>query len=175
MEVVSSEPAHIEDSVVSTISASIDTSASQISALCDEIEQIADHIVKKRKRESNKDSRSFSAHHNILQTATGTFVRLRLLNRKLHEDKAALAQNVNDMKQLTDDLALLLENKAREVAYIQKEIDSTEKLETIYQTINIIPLDSFLEEAPEEYKQNTNTPHEMMLSRLRYEIKQREM
>ncbi|KAJ1814088.1 hypothetical protein LPJ56_003162 [Coemansia sp. RSA 2599] len=103
------------------------------------------------------------------------FVRLRLLNRRLHEDKAALSQAVSDMKQKADALALKLENKRREIAYIQKEIESTEKLETIYQTIEILPLEQFMETAPDEYKQNMDNQHELMLNRLRFEIKQREM
>ncbi|KAJ2871963.1 hypothetical protein FB639_004406, partial [Coemansia asiatica] len=150
---------------------SIDEPASQISALCDEIERVANSIAESRQT-SQADLPE--AREDLLFNATNVFVRLRLLNRRLHEDKTSFSQAVSDLRQKADELALKLENKRREIAYIEKEIESTEKLETIYQNIELIPLEKFMEKAPEEYKQNLDNQHELMLNRLRFEIKQRE-
>ncbi|KAJ1989264.1 hypothetical protein GGI25_004806 [Coemansia spiralis] len=154
------------------ISALITDSAAQISTLCDKVEYIANHIVKARNGQAS--AIDHEAQQKLLGTITGTFVRLRLLNRQLHEDKTTLNTSVAGLKRKSDSLALDLENKRREVAYIQRDIESTEKLETIYQTIEIIPKEEFLETAPEEFKVDIGTPHKLMLSRLRYEIKQRD-
>ncbi|KAI8320464.1 hypothetical protein GQ54DRAFT_212914 [Martensiomyces pterosporus] len=145
--------------------------AAQIDALCNRIEGMADFIVKK----SNSQPLDAETYQRLLHTGTSTFVRLRLLNRKLHEDKVELNSSVGELKRKTDSLALELENEKREIAYIQHEIDSTQRLETIYQTIDIIPEEEFRASAPEEFLKDIDTPHKLMLSRLRYEIKQREM
>ncbi|KAJ2375599.1 THO complex subunit 5, partial [Coemansia sp. RSA 2607] len=155
---------------VSTVTP-MDATASQIRALCDEIESVAGRLS--TTGDACPDN-SPEAQEQLVRNAASIFVRLRLLNRKLHEDKAALTLSVNDMKQRTDDLALALENKKREILYLEKEIESTEKLETIYQHIEIIPMDEFQASAPEEYRQDSDSPHDVMLNRLRYEIDQRD-
>ncbi|KAJ2707768.1 hypothetical protein FB645_000542 [Coemansia sp. IMI 203386] len=171
MDIDSGSPNTPDNNVVS-VSNITDTPVSQINALCDEIEKAANYIAQSRQNDQTVLSES---REDLLHNATNMFVRLRLLNRRLHEDKASLSQAVSDMKQKADDLALKLENKRREISYVQKEIESTEKLETIYQNIEIIPLQQFMETAPDEYKQNLDNQHELMLNRLRYEIRQREM
>ncbi|KAJ2784607.1 THO complex subunit 5 [Coemansia interrupta] len=150
----------------------MDATASQIRALCDEIESVAGQLATAG---DTRPDNGPETQEQLVRNAASIFVRLRLLNRKLHEDKAALTLSVNEMKQQTDDLALALENKRREISYLKKEIESTEKLETIYQHIEIIPLEEFQESAPEEYKQDTDSPHDVMLNRLRFEIDQRDM
>ncbi|KAJ1723313.1 THO complex subunit 5 [Coemansia erecta] len=165
----SSTPPQVES--VSTVTP-MDATASQIRALCDEIESVAGRLSTAGDARPNNNSET---QEQLVRNAASIFVRLRMLNRKLHEDKAALTLSVNDMKQQTDDLALALENKRREISYLQKEIESTEKLETIYQHIEIVPLEEFQASAPEEYKQDTDSPHDVMLNRLRFEIDQRDM
>ncbi|KAJ1958480.1 THO complex subunit 5 [Dipsacomyces acuminosporus] len=142
-----------------------------INALCDKIEDMVGLIVTK----SSEQSLDGETYQKLLRTGTSTFVRLRLLNRRLHEDKVALRSSVGELKRKIDSLALDLESEEREIAYIKHEIESTQKLETIYQTIGIIPEEEFLSSAPEEFLKDTDTPHKLMLSRLRYEIRQREM
>ncbi|KAJ1662804.1 hypothetical protein IW140_001974 [Coemansia sp. RSA 1813] len=161
------------------ISASINDSASQISSLCDKIESIASYIVNIKSEQQQTDNQGSTTsdpetQQKLLETVTSTFSRLRRLNRQLHEDKAALNAHVVSLKRKTDDLGLDLENRKREIAYIQRDISSTKGMETIYQTIDIIPEEDFLENAPEEFKVDIDTHHKLMLSRLRYEIKQRE-
>ncbi|KAJ2441326.1 THO complex subunit 5 [Coemansia sp. RSA 2424] len=154
-------------------STNIGVVASRIEEHCDNVEQIAAAIA------NGPDSQPLPAGldspQDILHTVTSTFVNLRVLNRQLHEDRATLNASVGDLKRKTDALALELENKQREVQYIQKEIDTTQRQETIYQTIDLISEQEFFETAPDEYKQDIDTPHKLMLSRLRYEIKQRDL
>ncbi|KAJ1906226.1 THO complex subunit 5 [Coemansia sp. IMI 209127] len=164
---------------VEEVSASINESAAQISSLCDKIESIASYVVDiKNEQQQQTDQGSALSdpemQQRLLETVTSTFSRLRQLNRQLHEDKVALNAHVASLKRKTDDLGLELENKRREMAYIQRDIESTKGMETIYQTIDIIPEEEFLEGAPEEFKVDIDTHHKLMLSRLRYEIKQRE-
>ncbi|KAJ2522424.1 hypothetical protein H4217_000765 [Coemansia sp. RSA 1939] len=156
------------------VSASINASAEQINALCDKIEDIASYVVSIKNDQSQEHSSS-DTRQSLLETVTSTFVHLRQLNRKLHEAKVALNAQVVSLKRKTDDLGLYVENRKREMAYIQRDIDSTKKMETIYQTIDIIPEDEFRANAPEEFKTGNDTHHTLMLGRLRYEIRQREV
>ncbi|KAJ2890547.1 THO complex subunit 5 [Coemansia aciculifera] len=163
------------DSETFKVAASTNISAvvSRIEAHCSNIEQIAAAIVNGPDRQPLPAG--LDSPQDILHTVTSTFVNLRVLNRQLHEDRAVLNASVGDLKLKTDALALELENKQREVMYIQKEIDTTQRQETIYQKIDLISEQEFLETAPDEYKQDIDTPHKLMLSRLRYEIKQRDL
>ncbi|KAJ2335950.1 THO complex subunit 5 [Coemansia sp. RSA 2671] len=153
-----------------TASSNISAVASQIEALCNNVERIAATIASGQSLPAGLDTTQ-----DVLHTVTSTFVDLRVLNRQLHEDKATLSASVDELKLKTDGLALELESKQREVAYIRKEIDTTQRQETIYQTIDLIPEQEFLETAPDEFKDDIDTPHKLMLSRLRYEIKQRDI
>ncbi|KAJ2809886.1 THO complex subunit 5 [Coemansia furcata] len=156
-----------------TASTNISAVALRIEELCDNVERIAATIA--NSPNSQPLPAGLDSPQAILHAVTSTLVYLRVLNRQLHEDKATLNASVGDLKRKTDDLALELENKQREVLYIQKEIDTTQRQETIYQTIDLIPEQEFLETAPDEFKQDISSPHKLMLSRLRYEIKQRDM
>ncbi|KAJ2747031.1 hypothetical protein GGI20_000835 [Coemansia sp. BCRC 34301] len=156
-----------------TVSANISALAARIETHCDNVERIAATIV--NGPGSQPLPAGLGSPQDILHTVTSTFVNMRVLNRQLHEDRATLNASVGDLKRKTDALALELENKQREVQYIQKEIDTTRRQETIYQTIDLISEQEFLETAPDEYKQDIDTPHKLMLSRLRYEIKQRDL
>ncbi|KAJ1735499.1 RNA methyltransferase tRNA(m5U54)methyltransferase [Coemansia biformis] len=150
----------------------IDAAAAEIGALCDSVESIAGSVVA---AQAEKLVISSDSEQRLVNRVTSTFVRLRQLHRQLSEDKAALAASVDGLKQGTDSLALQLENKLREVAYIQREIESTNTLETIYQDIDLIPKEEFLAAAPDEYRTDIDTPHKLMLARLRYEIRQRDI
>ncbi|KAJ1997887.1 THO complex subunit 5 [Coemansia thaxteri] len=147
--------------------------SSEIEARCDIVERIAVAIASDA--EKQQLPAGFDSQQDVLHAVTSTFVSLRMLNRQLHENRAALNASVAELKQKTDSLALELENKQSEVQYIQKEIDTTRRQETIYQTIDLISEQEFLEAAPEEFKADIDTPHKLMLNRLRYEVKQRDM
>ncbi|KAJ2551287.1 THO complex subunit 5 [Coemansia sp. RSA 1933] len=161
------------------VSASINDSVSQISTLCDKIESIASYVVSIKREQQQKEQEGRASgdpetQQKLLETVTSTFGRLRQLHRHLHEDKVALNAHVASLKRKTDGLGLDLENRKREMAYIQRDIELTKGMETIYQAIDIIPEEEFLHSAPEEFKVDIDTHHKLMLSRLRYEIKQRE-
>ncbi|KAJ2499351.1 hypothetical protein GGH96_003577 [Coemansia sp. RSA 1972] len=151
---------------------SIDKAASEISMLCNRIEEIATAIATAQREQLQASS---DAQQQLIGEVTGIFVRLRLLHRQLNEDKVDLTASVDKLKRDTDSLALELENKQREVRYIQGEIESTTTLETIYQDIELISIDEFMQSAPDEFKSDIGTPHKLMLARLRYEVKQRDM
>ncbi|KAJ2842226.1 hypothetical protein GGI22_007623, partial [Coemansia erecta] len=157
---------------VEEVSASINESAAQISSLCDKIESIASYVVNVKNAQQRQTGQGSATsdpetQQRLLETVTSTFSRLRQLNRQLHEDKVALNAHVASLKRKTDDLGLDLENRKREMAYIKRDIESTKGMETIYQTIDIISEEEFLESAPEEFKVDIDTHHKLMLSRLR--------
>ncbi|KAI9474611.1 hypothetical protein LPJ78_004787 [Coemansia sp. RSA 989] len=142
--------------------------AAEIRLLCDRIEQIA--TVQLDELRANGGTRQ-----QLVLEVTSIFARLRILHRQLNEDKAELAASVDRLKRDTDGLALQLENRQREVQYIEGEIESTKTLETIYQDIDLVPEAEFLETAPPEFQTDIDTPHKLMLARLRYEIHQRDL
>ncbi|KAJ2807754.1 THO complex subunit 5 [Coemansia guatemalensis] len=151
---------------------SLDRVAAEISTLCDRVEEIAAAGVRAQNEGLVTNS---GAEQRLATEVTGLFVRLRQLHRQLSEDKVAMVAAVDELKRGTDGLALELENKSREAAYIQREIASTETLETIYQSIDLIPEEEFLATAPESCREDVDTPHKLMLARLRYEVMQRDM
>ncbi|KAJ2439518.1 hypothetical protein IWW46_004416, partial [Coemansia sp. RSA 2440] len=101
---------------------SIDKAAAEISTLCDRIEEISTAIATAQREQLQASS---DAQQQLIGEVTGIFVRLRLLHRHLNEDKVDLTASVDKLKRDTDILALELENKQREVKYIQGEIEST--------------------------------------------------
>ncbi|KAJ2450110.1 hypothetical protein EV183_004497 [Coemansia sp. RSA 2336] len=151
----------------------IDKTAAEISSLCDRIEQIATAAATAQSDELQA-SGGIQQQQLILEV-TSIFARLRILHRQLNQDKVELAASVDKLKRDTDGLALQLENRQREVQYIQSEINSTKTLETIYQDIDLVPEAEFLETAPHEFQADIDTPHKLMLARLRYEIHQRNL
>ncbi|KAJ2077934.1 THO complex subunit 5 [Coemansia sp. RSA 988] len=162
----------IDVAVAPETPASLDKIAGEISTLCDRVEEIATAGVVAQKEGLVTNS---GTEQRLANEVTGIFVRLRQLHRQLSEDKVAMVATVDELKRGTDDLALELENKGREAAYIQREIASTETLETIYQSIDLIPEEEFLTTAPESCREDVDTPHKLMLARLRYEVMQRDI
>ncbi|KAJ2849614.1 hypothetical protein IWW36_002511 [Coemansia brasiliensis] len=149
----------------------IDKTAAEIGLLCNRIEQIATTAAT---AQSDQLQASSGTQQQLILEVTSIFARLRILHRQLNEDKVELAASVDRLKRDTDGLALQLENRQREIQYIQGEIESTKTLETIYQDIDLIPEAEFLDIAPAEFKSDIDTPHKLMLARLRYEIHQRD-
>ncbi|PIA18177.1 hypothetical protein COEREDRAFT_80092 [Coemansia reversa NRRL 1564] len=162
----------IDIAVAPEAPASLDRLAAEISTLCGRVEEIAAAGVL---AQNDGLVTSSGAEQLLANEITALFVRLRQLYRQLSEDKVAVVAAVDELKRGTDDLALELENKDREAAYIQREIASTETLETIYQSIDLIPEEEFLATAPESCRGDVDTPHKLMLARLRYEVMQRDM
>ncbi|KAJ2764771.1 hypothetical protein IWQ57_005039 [Coemansia nantahalensis] len=160
----------VDAPVAANAPGSVDAVATEISALCDSVEGIAGSVIA---AQGEQLAVSSDSEQQLINKVTSTFVRLRQLHRELGESKAALGATVASLKQDTDSLALRLENKQREVAYIQHEIESTDTLETIYQDIELVPEAEFMASAPDEFKKDIDSPHKLMLGRLRYEIKQR--
>ncbi|KAJ2158023.1 hypothetical protein GGF46_004075 [Coemansia sp. RSA 552] len=140
----------------------IDRTASEIGALCDRVEAIARDPA--------------AAGDGVASEVTGTFARLRMLHRRLGEGRAALGASVEEQRRGTEQCARDLEAAQAEAAYIRREIASTETLETIYQDIDLEPEAAFRADAPEELlKGADDSPHALMLARLRFEVHQRDM
>lgn len=160
----------MEEEAASTYIQNFQDITSQINALCDKVEKIANAVSSSTTTTDIDDEQK----QQLMFTVTSTFAHMRILNRQLHMGKLSLTSNVNQLKRKIDQLQLSLDNKRHEIAYVHREIDLTQRLETIYQTIDLIPEQEFMEVAPLEFKKDIDTPHKLMLSRLRFEIRQRE-
>ena len=66
---------------------------------------------------------------------------------------------------------LSLQNLQYEQQHILQEISQAQSYESIYQDIPLVPLEEYMEQASEEEKQAQG--HELMINRLKYELKQR--
>lgn len=43
-------------------------------------------------------------------------------------------------------------------------------IRSVYQDVELIPLEEFLANAGPEYQQNSDNPHQLMINRLKYEL-----
>ncbi|KAJ1848681.1 hypothetical protein H4S02_012658 [Coemansia sp. RSA 2611] len=150
----------------------VDRAAAEIGALCDRVEALSGAIA----GATGQPHAQLEAQQQqrLIDEVTGIFVRLRLLHRRLSEGKAAQAAAVDVLRRDADALALALENRQSEAAYIRREIAATQTQQTIYQHIELASEAEFFAQAPPELTRAADSPHALMLARLRFEIAQRD-
>ncbi|KAI9272847.1 Fms-interacting protein-domain-containing protein [Phascolomyces articulosus] len=85
-------------------------------------------------------------------------------------------QTVHDSKQETaeakaamDEKHVGLQNVMYEKRHLIEEILKCKSFRSVYQDVDLVPLEEFQSNAPTEYLQDQENPHQLMINRLKYE------
>lgn len=84
---------------------------------------------------------------------------------------------MNESKQLTADAKVDMNEKRVELQdvmyerkHILEEIVRCRGFRSVYQDVELIPLEEFQQRAGPEYLENMDNPHQLMINRLKYEL-----
>ncbi|KAK6190794.1 hypothetical protein SNE40_002582 [Patella caerulea] len=109
--------------------------------------------------------------------ATLQFVTLKKMNRLSHFRCRKVREATNEAKQRIDQYHLQLQNLLYEAMHLQKEINKCLEFKSKDEEIELVPVEQFYKEAPEEIskpKITENDDHQLTLSRLDWELEQRQ-
>ncbi|ORY92336.1 Fms-interacting protein-domain-containing protein [Syncephalastrum racemosum] len=103
-----------------------------------------------------------------------------VLSDKLLDVQASAYNKTRENKKLTkeakavmDAKQLGLQNVMYEKRHLLEEIKKCRDFRSVYQDVELVSLDVFTQIAPEEYRQNMDDPHALMINRLKFELEQR--
>ncbi len=138
---------------------------------CDSIRDICLEVLKlKTGIDKNKSTDSLET---LRMKGSLVFLALKSLNRfdkyRLRDAKDKL----QTAKQKVDTFHLQLQNMLYEVMHLQKECKTCQTFRSKDETINLVPINEFQTEAPEELKQKNVDSHTLHLARLEWELRQR--
>jgi len=102
-----------------------------------------------------------------------TFMELKQLSRyeKYRWNNLRDTANLNRVK--VDEFHLKLENLLYEVIFLEKEVKRSLDYKSKADDVDLIDLETFLKEAPDSLKETKGDQHQLTLSRLEWELKQR--
>ncbi|XP_029998887.1 THO complex subunit 5 homolog [Sphaeramia orbicularis] len=104
------------------------------------------------------------------------FMNLKKLNRLAHMRLKRGRDQTHEAKQRVDVLHLQLQNLLYEVMHLQKEISKCLEFKSKHEEIDLVSLEEFYQEAPQDISRphlTKNDPHQLTLARLDWELEQR--
>uniref|UniRef100_A0A7N8XAM0 THO complex 5 n=1 Tax=Mastacembelus armatus TaxID=205130 RepID=A0A7N8XAM0_9TELE len=104
------------------------------------------------------------------------FMNLKKLNRLAHMRLKKGRDQTHEAKQRVDVLHLQLQNLLYEVMHLQKEISKCLEFKSKHEEIDLVSVEEFYQEAPQEIcrpQLTKNDPHQLTLARLDWELEQR--
>ncbi|XP_006640358.1 THO complex subunit 5 homolog [Lepisosteus oculatus] len=104
------------------------------------------------------------------------FMTLKKLNRLAHMRLKKARDQTHEAKQRVDALHLQLQNLLYEVMHLQKEISKCLEFKSKHEEIELVSVEEFFKEAPQEISRPNLTredPHQLTLARLDWELEQR--
>ncbi|XP_022655456.1 THO complex subunit 5 homolog isoform X2 [Varroa jacobsoni] len=99
-----------------------------------------------------------------------TMVALRKLNRLDKHRLKATRDAVRENRSRVDNLHLQLQNLVYEVGYLRSEVEKCHEFKSMHEQIELVPLEEFLESAPDELRSGGVSEHEITMARLRHEL-----
>ncbi|KDQ64511.1 hypothetical protein JAAARDRAFT_52459 [Jaapia argillacea MUCL 33604] len=108
--------------------------------------------------------------------AGSLFSRLKALNRAANAATRTHKQATTDARHEMDQTHLGLQNLLYEKRHLEREIDKCRQFASVYQDISIYPLEQFVQLAPAELRTQDilENEHQLMLSRLSFELAERQ-
>ncbi|XP_070205854.1 THO complex subunit 5 homolog A-like isoform X2 [Littorina saxatilis] len=104
------------------------------------------------------------------------FAALKKLNRLAHFRCRKAREGTNEAKQRIEKYHLQQQNLLYEAMHLQKEITKCLEFKSKHEEIELVPVEEFYRDAPEDVsrsKVTTEDPHQQMLARLEWELEQR--
>lgn len=112
---------------------------------------------------------------SLLHQSSPLFAQLRATSRRVHEDARNGKGRVTEIRSKVDNASLALQNLKYQKRHLQEEIRNCKSFQSIYENVNLIHVDEFLQRAPEDERTEeimTNS-HKLYLARLRFELSER--
>jgi len=108
--------------------------------------------------------------------AGALFARLKALNRDANATARAHKQITADARHDMDQTHLRLQNLLYEKRHLEREIDKCRQFASVYQDIQMYPLEQFIELSPLEAhsEEVLSNEHQLMLNRLGFELVERQ-
>ena len=106
------------------------------------------------------------------------FITLKKLNRLSHIRCKKARDSTNEAKQRIDQYHLQLQNLLYETMHLEKEITKCLEFKSKDEEIELVPVEDFYKEAPEDISKSEVTKtdsHQLRLARLDWELEQRKM
>ncbi|KAG2203116.1 hypothetical protein INT47_004923, partial [Mucor saturninus] len=98
------------------------------------------------------------------------FDRLIDLHMVAYTSTKESRQATLDAKISMNEKRVELQDVMYERKHILEEIVQCRDFRSVYQDVELIPLDEFMANAGPEYHQNSDNPHQLMINRLKYEL-----
>ncbi|KAJ1554597.1 hypothetical protein HK096_002813, partial [Nowakowskiella sp. JEL0078] len=136
---------------------------------CDELRETAINLLNKSLNSDSVED-SFAL---LFSKASALFLSLKELDRSSHHYTKNIKLSTAEGKQSLDKAQLALQNLLYESLHIKREIEKCDEFESIYQDIELIDTEEFLNDHPEESRFATSDIHSLMLKRLQYESLER--
>ncbi|PWZ00252.1 hypothetical protein BCV70DRAFT_206505 [Testicularia cyperi] len=148
-----------------------------------ELKRVLDdlHDLSERKaiEEEGGESSSAALINELLIASTPLMAQLKRLNRQIHVDLLQQKDKVGDARSKVDSARLALQNLRYEEAMLEQEVANCAGFQSIYQDIQLHPLEEYYERHPDSEINHAggsgteDSEHQLMLSRLRFELEER--
>ncbi|KAG2237404.1 hypothetical protein INT48_009532 [Thamnidium elegans] len=113
------------------------------------------------------EQRFGKAEQSLIQE---NFDRLIDLHTVAYASTKDSRQSTHDAKTNMNEKRLELQDVMYERKHILEEIVQCRDFRSVYEDVELIPLEEFLAKAGPEYLQNSDNPHQLMINRLKYEL-----
>ncbi|RUS35304.1 hypothetical protein BC938DRAFT_472862 [Jimgerdemannia flammicorona] len=140
-----------------------------LSEVCRQLREIGGQLMQ-AKAESPADLQRTIP--GLVTQSNQLFVALKARNRQTYNHTRATKQATTDAKLQMDRQQLGLQNFHYERRHLEKEIQKCEEFDSIYQDINLVPVEEFMARAPAELT-SIMDPHQLMINRLNFEMSER--
>ncbi|GAA5815169.1 hypothetical protein MFLAVUS_008675 [Mucor flavus] len=120
-----------------------------------------------KKVEGTLEQRFGKAEQSLIQE---NFDRLIDLHTVAYASTKDSRQSTLDAKTNMNEKRLELQDVMYERKHILEEIVQCRDFRSVYEDVELIPLEEFLAKAGPEYLQNSDNPHQLMINRLKYEL-----
>ncbi|WFC98867.1 hypothetical protein MYAM1_001600 [Malassezia yamatoensis] len=124
------------------------------------------HCTTKKDRDSQ---------HELLSRAAPALSVLRAVNRDAYRAMAESRAEVRHARSEVDDAALQLQHATYERKQLEAQIAACHALETVYETVDVRPLEEFQSQAPESMRTEEvlADEHQTLIHRLQFELEER--
>ncbi|GAA5802927.1 Fms-interacting protein-domain-containing protein [Helicostylum pulchrum] len=142
-------------------------------AALDEIDKVAGEVQTvlitqmQKKVEGTLEQRFGKVEQSLIQE---NFDRLIDLHTVAYASTKDSRQSTLDAKSNMNETRLELQDVMYERKHILEEIVQCRDFRSVYEDVELIPLEEFLAKAGPEYLQNSDNPHQLMINRLKYEL-----
>lgn len=137
-----------------------------VDAAVKELEHILEVQIKKKTEGSLEPQTSRHEYEQLQQT----FDKLKDLHTRSYSSTRDSKYATTEAKEKMNEKQVDLQDVIYEKRHILEEIVQCREFRSVYQDVELIPLDEFLSQAGPEYLENSDNPHQLMINRLKYEL-----